>query len=61
MNLPPFIYSLAFWQSLAYVVAALVAWFTPYKLEAGTLLLVVLAVLKMLGIVPELRAKGLWE
>jgi len=41
------------------VVAALVAWFTPYKLEAGVLLAVALAVLKLFNIVPELRAKGL--
>ena len=54
--MPPFVYSLAFWQALAYVVAALVAWLTPYKVEAGVLLLVVLAVLKMFNIVPEFRA-----
>jgi len=59
--MPPFVYSLAFWQALAYVVAALVAWFTPYKLEAGVLLVLVLAILKIFGIVPELRAKGLWK
>jgi len=57
--MPPFVYSLAFWQALAYVVAALAAWFTPYKLEAGVLLAVVLAVLKMFNIVPELKARGL--
>jgi hypothetical protein len=56
--MPPFVYSLAFWQALVYVIAALVAYFTPYKLEAGVLLLLVLAVLKMFNIVPELRAKG---
>ena len=59
--MPPFVYSLAFWQSLAYVVAALVAWYTQYGLEAGVLLAVVLAVLKLFNIVPELRAKGLWK
>lgn len=58
MTLPPFVYSLAFWQALAYVVAALVAWYTPYKLEAAVVLAVVLAVLKLFNIVPELRAKG---
>ena len=57
--MPPFVYSLAFWQALAYVVAALFAAFTPYKLEAGVLLAVVLAVLKLFQIVPELKAKGL--
>ena len=59
--MPPFVYSLAFWQALAYVVSALVAYFTPYKLEAGVLLVLILAVLKMFQIVPELRARGLWK
>lgn len=59
--LPPFVYSLAFWQAVAYVVAALVAYFTPYKLEAGIVLALVLAVLKLFGVVPELRAKGLMK
>lgn len=59
--LPPFLSSLAFWQALAYVIAALVAWYTPYKLEAAVLLAVFLAVLKLFGIVPELRAKGLMK
>jgi len=56
--IPPFVYSLAFWQALAYVAAALVAYFTDYKLEAGVLLVLVLAFLKLFNIVPELRAKG---
>jgi len=59
--MPPFIYSLAFWQAFAYVLAALVAYFTPYKLEAGVLLTLILAVLKIFLIVPELRARGLWK
>ena len=59
--MPPFVYSLAFWQALAYVIAALVAYFTDYKLEAGVLLALILAVLKIINIVPELRAKGLWK
>jgi hypothetical protein len=59
MTLPPFVYSLAFWQALAYVIAALVAYFTPYKLEAGVLLAAVLAILKFIQVTPELRAKGL--
>lgn len=54
--MPPFFYSIAFWQALAYIVAALVAWLTPYKLEAAVLLAAVLAVLKLFGIVPEFRA-----
>jgi len=58
MNLPPIVYSLAFWQAMAYVIAALVATFTSYKLEAGVLLAAVLAILKFFQITPELRAKG---
>jgi hypothetical protein len=55
MKLPDFFYILAFWQALAYVIAAIVAAFTPYKLEAGILLALILAVLKMFQIEPELR------
>jgi len=58
MNLPPFVYSLAFWQALTYVIAALVVYFTPYKLEAGVLLAAVLAILKFFQITPELRQSG---
>jgi len=58
MNFPPFFYSLAFWQALAYVIAALVAYFTPYKLEAGIVLALFLAILKFLKIAPELRARA---
>jgi hypothetical protein len=61
VNLPPFVYSLAFWKAVSYVVAALVAYFTDYKLEAAVLLAAVLALLNMVGVVPELRAKGLWK
>jgi len=55
MTLPPFVYSLAFWQSLTYVIAALVAAFTPYKLEAGILLALVLAALKLFDITPQIK------
>ena len=58
--MPPFVYSLAFWQALSYILAAVVAFFVPeYALEAGVLLALFLAVLKLFGIVPELRARGL--
>ena len=57
MTPPPFVYSLAFWQALCYVIAALVATFTSYKLEAGVALAVVLAVLKLFLIAPEIRAR----
>ena len=59
--MPPFVYSLSFWQAATYVVAALVAYYTDYKLEAGVLLALVLAALKLIDVVPELRAKGLWK
>jgi len=55
MTLPPFVYTLAFWQSLAYVIAALVAYLTPYKLEAGILLALILAILKTFQIEPQIR------
>lgn len=58
MTLPPFVYSLNFWQALTYVAAALLAYFTSYKVEAAVLLVAVLGLLKLFGIVPELRAKG---
>jgi len=56
MTLPPFMYVLAFWQALTYVVAALVAAFTSYQLEAGIALAVVLAILKLWQIVPQIKA-----
>lgn len=55
----PFWKSLKFWEAATYVVAALVAYFTQYQLEAGVLLLLVLTVLRLVGVTPELRAKGL--
>ena len=54
--MPPIVYSLAFWQALCYVIAALVATFTSYKLEAGVALAVVLALLKLFQIIPEIKA-----
>lgn len=51
--------SLKFWEALTYVVATLVAYYTDYKLEAAVLLALVLAALRLVGVVPELRAKGL--
>lgn len=55
----PFWKSLKFWEAATYVVATLVAYFTQYQLEAATLLLLVLTVLRLAGVNPELRAKGL--
>lgn len=60
--MPPFVYSLAFWKALAYVVAALVLFFKPDAIVTDVMLLtVVLALLQFFGIVPELREKGLWK
>lgn len=53
--------SLAFLQALAYVIAAGVAAFTDYKLEAAVVLGLFLAVLKMFQITPELKTRGLWH
>ena len=58
MNLPPFVYSKAFWQALSLIVATLVAYFTPYKLEAAAVEAVVFALLQLLGVTPELQNRG---
>lgn len=57
----PWYKSIKFWQSLSLVVASLVAYYTPYKLEAGVLETLILAALNLFGITPELRARGLWK
>lgn len=59
MNLPPFVKSLAFWKAFSLIVATLVAYYTPYKLEAAILETLIYAVLNLFGIVPELRARGI--
>jgi hypothetical protein len=52
--------SLKFLEAASYVITALVVIFFPdVKLEAGVLLLSVVAVLKLFGIQPELRLKAL--
>ena len=62
MNLPPFVYSLAFWKALTFVVAAVWIYFKPDSLVTAAMLLAfVQGVLQLFGIVPELRAKGLWK
>ena len=59
MKVPPFVYSLAFWKSVCYVLAALILWFKPDAMATdATLLVLVLAVLQLAGVVPELRSKG---
>ena len=60
--MPPFVYSLAFWKALAYVVATVVLFFKPDAIVTDVMLLTaVLAILQFIGVVPELRAKGLWK
>jgi len=61
--MPPFVYSLAFWKAVSLVIATLVAAFTQYKLEAAMVEALILALLQLLGVTPELRAKfgrGAW-
>lgn len=66
MELPPFVYALAFWEALSWVgagVLALLVYFrkvdSRWALSAGAILSVILAVLKFLGVVPELMLRGL--
>ena len=65
MNLPPIFYSLKFWEAVAYIVAVVVARFgTVDPLTVAYILGAVLALLRLIGVVPELRArgfKGVWE
>jgi hypothetical protein len=59
MKLPPFVYSLAFWKALCYVAAALILWFKPEAaVTDATLLALALSVLQLIGVKPELKAKG---
>lgn len=59
--MPPFVKSLAFWKAFSLIVATLVAYYTPYKLEAAILETLIYAILNLFGIVPELRSKGLMK
>ena len=66
MNLPPFVYSLAFWKAASYTAAGvllLLYYFNvipeTWVFDAGAILMAVLAVLNFFGVVPELRSKGL--
>ena len=66
MEIPVFVYALAFWQGVSYVLAGLLALLVYFKkldpkygLSAGAVLAVILAVLNFLGIVPELLLRGL--
>lgn len=66
MTLPPFVYSKAFWTALSFALAGilgLLAYFqvipAEWALGGGVILTWFLAILNLLGINPELRAKGL--
>lgn len=60
MTLPPFVYSLSFWRSVTVLVAiAAVQLGWAEAVDAGKILIAVLAVLELFNIVPELRSKGL--
>lgn len=66
MNLPPFVYSKAFWTGLSYLGAGLLALLVyfgvigpEWALSAGALLALFLTVLSWFGITPELRLKAL--
>lgn len=66
MNLPPYVYSLAFWKAISYTIAGvlLVLYYfnvipETWVYDAGAILAGVLAVLNFFGVYPELRAKGL--
>lgn len=59
MNLPPFVYSLRFWEAASLIIATVVVIgdvVTPE--QVAPILGAILAVLRLLGVVPELRAKG---
>jgi hypothetical protein len=66
MTLPPFVYSKAFWTALSFALAGilgLLAYFQvippEWALGGSAILAGLLAFLNLLGINPELRAKGL--
>jgi len=59
VNLPPIVYSLRFWEAVAFIVAVGVArGGTVDPLTVASILGAVLALLRLIGVVPELLAKG---
>jgi hypothetical protein len=59
VNLPPIVYSKAFWQSLSVLLAALAVQLGWVVLTDAVLLeAAFLALLRLFDIVPELRVKG---
>lgn len=66
MQLPPFVYSLAFWKAASYALAGVVALLVyfgvlpdVYLYGDAAILAAILAVLNFLQVNPELREKGL--
>ena len=66
MNVPPIFKSLKFWESLSFIAAGVLGLLVLYgklppedALAPAAILAWIIAFLKMIGIVPELRAKGL--
>ena len=66
MQYPPFVYSLAFWSALSWVIAGvlgLLVYFgvlpPVYNYGAAAILVAIQAVLKVIQIVPELKKKGI--
>jgi hypothetical protein len=60
VNLPPFVYSLKFWEAASVITAAIaVQFFGVEYVDAGVVLVAVLGILRLFQITPELRAKGL--
>lgn len=58
MSLPPFVYSLSFWNAVSILVAVAAVQFGYDAVDAAKVLGAILAVLNLLNITPELRAKG---
>lgn len=66
MNLPPFVYSLRFWEGFSILlegVVILLVYFgvlpDSYLYGSAAILAVILSVLRFFGVNPELRSKGL--
>ncbi len=65
MNLPPFVYTLRFWEALSWLVAGLLALLVQFgvigpefAMSAAAVLALFLMVLKLFGIEPELRLRA---
>lgn len=66
MEVPVFVYSLAFWTGVSYILSGVLALLVFFKklnekwaLSAAAVLAVILAFLQFLGVVPELLLRGL--